>query len=227
MSQRTRRQFLEDSMFATAAALAAGSASRAWAADEGSKSPNEKIGVACIGVRGRGADHIAGFTNRKDTEILFICDVDDKVGQQRAEQIEKAQGRKPQVVKDMRKVFDDLSVDAISTATPNHWHSLCGIWAMQAGKDVYVEKPVSHNVSEGRRMVEAARKYNRICQTGTQSRSMQGMRDAIAFLHGGGIGKLSLARGLCYKPRGPIGKLDKPLVIPPEIDYDLWCGPAA
>ena len=131
----------------------------------------------------------------------------------------------PKIITDMREAFDDKSVDIVSTATPNHWHSLVAIWAIQAGKDVYVEKPVSHNVSEGRRVVEAVRKYNKICQTGTQCRSNAGMRDAMQFVHDGHLGKVKVARGLCYKPRGSIGKLgDYP--IPAGVNYDLWLGPA-
>jgi hypothetical protein len=122
--------------------------------------------------------------------------------------------------------MDDKSIDVVSIATPNHWHSLAAIWAMQAGKDVYCEKPVSHNVSEGRRMVEAARYYKRICQTGTQSRSNQGMRDAIALVHSGKLGKLEVSRGLCYKTRNSIGKVTGPQLPPATMDYDLWCGPA-
>jgi predicted dehydrogenase len=125
----------------------------------------------------------------------------------------------------MRKCFEDKSIHIASIATPNHWHALSAIWAIQAGKDVYVEKPVSHNVTEGRRIVEAARKYNRIVQTGTQSRSNPGMRQAIEFMHGGGIGEVKLARGLCYKRRpsiGPRGNYD----IPASVNYDLWSGPA-
>jgi predicted dehydrogenase len=125
----------------------------------------------------------------------------------------------------MREAFDDKSVDVVSTATPNHWHSLVSIWAMQAGKDVYVEKPVSHNVSEGRRVVETARKYNKICQTGTQSRSNQGMKDAMKYVHDGKIGKLNVARGLCYKRRVSIGPLGN-YPIPKGVNYDLWLGPA-
>jgi len=147
------------------------------------------------------------------------------VGQDRAEQVAKKQGRRPKFVRDMREVFDDPSVDVVSTATPNHWHALCSIWAMQAGKDMYCEKPVSHNVSEGRRMVEAARKYKRICQTGTQCRSMQGSIEAIEYVQSGKIGEVKLARGLCYKRRksiGPKGTYE----VPKEVDYDLWSGPA-
>ena len=229
MSNRTRRQFLEDSMFATAAAIAASSASQVMAEDPAKeKGPNEKLTVAIIGSGGRGSAHISAFANKADTEITYVCDADEGRGNSKADAIGKSQGgRRPKFTKDMREVFDDKTVDIVSTATPNHWHALTSIWAIQAGKDVYVEKPVSHNVSEGRRIVEAARKYNKICQCGTQSRSMSGMQETIAFIHGGGIGEVKLARGLCYKPRGSIGKLDKPLVIPKELDYDLWCGPAA
>ncbi len=222
----TRRQFLEDSLLATAAALAAGPAANLLAAEEKqSKSANEKLSVACVGVRGRGGSHLGAYSGRSDTEVTYICDVDDGVANSRADGVEKRQGRRPKIVKDMRDVFDDPSVDIVTTATPNHWHSLCAIWAMQAGKDVYCEKPVSHNVSEGRRMVEAARKYNRICQTGTQSRSNPGMIEAIEYIRSGKIGDVKLARGLCYKRRksiGPKGKYD----VPAGVDYDLWTGPA-
>src|SRR5262249_25465490 len=126
----------------------------------------------------------------------------------------------------LRKVLDDKEIDAVSIATPNHWHALAAIWAMQAGKDVYVEKPVSHNISEGRRIVETARKYNKICQTGTQSRSTAGMQESIAYLHSGKLGKVTLARALCYKLRPSIGKVKEPTTPPATMDYNLWCGPA-
>ena len=230
MSKSTRRQFLEDSMFATAALAAAAwqanPASRLFAEEAGgSTSPNDKLSVCCVGVRGRGVEHINSYLNRKDCEITWIVDADENVGKGRAAEIAKKQGREPKVVTDMRKAFDDKDVDIVSIATPNHWHALAAIWALQAGKDVYVEKPVSHNVSEGRRIVEVARKYNKICQTGTQSRSMKGMRDGIQFIHDGGIGNVSIARGLCYKRRPSIGpKGEYP--VPQGIDYSLWLGPA-
>jgi predicted dehydrogenase len=216
-------------MFATATAIAASSAGAALAADEQKepRSANEKLSVAIIGVNGRGGSHIGAFLGNGETEITYICDADENVGQRRAADIGKKQGRAPKFVKDMRQVFDDGSVDCVSSATPNHWHSLLSIWAMQAGKDVYIEKPVSHNVSEGRRMVETARKYGRICQTGTQCRSHSGVADAVKYIHDGKLGEVKLARGLCYKPRGSIGKLSEPLKIPSHIDYELWCGPAA
>jgi len=227
MSQRTRRQFLEHSMFAAAAAVAANSASFVLAADEKPqiKSPNEKLGLAVVGCGGRGKDHVNAFAGRPDTEILYIVDVDESHGKNMAGVVAKKQEREPRVVADMREAFDDKAVDFVTTATPNHWHALVSIWAMQAGKDVYVEKPVSHNVSEGRRMVEVARKYGKICQTGTQSRSNPGMQDAIKYVHDGQIGKLKVARGLCYKRRPSIGALGN-YPIPKGVNYDLWLGPA-
>jgi predicted dehydrogenase len=213
-------------MLAAAAAVTAGS-TRWGVADEPaqSTSPSEKLGVAVVGVRGRGGEHLAAYTSRKDTEVLWIVDADANVGNARAEDVGKRQGRKPKVAQDMREAFADRAVDVVSTATPNHWHALTSIWAMQHGKDVYVEKPVSHNVSEGRRIVETARKHNKICQAGTQCRSMSGMRQAIDYVHGGKLGPVSVARGLCFKPRGSIGP--RGTYQPPQsVNYDLWTGPA-
>jgi predicted dehydrogenase len=213
-------------MWAATAALAAGAVTTRSMAADASKSAIEKLGVAIVGVNGRGREHVSNFAERPDTEVLIICDADEKVGQARCAEVERKTGRAPRYVRDMREAFDDKSIDIVSTATPNHWHALCSIWAMQAGKDVYVEKPVSHNVSEGRRIVEAARKYNKICQTGTQIRSTKGTQAAIEFLKSGRIGDLKVARGLCYKRRGSIGPAGehKP---PASVDFNLWCGPAA
>jgi predicted dehydrogenase len=179
-----------------------------------------------IGTKGRGGSHISAFAGRKDTEVLYICDVDRALGASRVREVGRRQeNRDPQFVEDMRKAFEDPRVDIVSIATPNHWHSLAAIWAMQAKKDVYVEKPVSHNVSEGRRCVEAARKYGQICQTGTQCRSNPGMIAAIEYVQSGKIGDCYLARGLCYKRRASIGpKGEYP--IPENINYDIWSGPA-
>lgn len=227
MSKRTRRQFLEDSMFATAAAVAASSTSQVFAEEESrSSSPNERLSVAVVGVRGRGGSHIGAFAGKKDTHVTYVCDADHAVGEKRAAEIAKRQGgRAPKFIDDLRKVLEDKSVDIVSIATPNHQHALQAIWSIQAGKDVYVEKPVSHNVSEGRRVVEAARKYQKICQTGTQSRSNPGMIEAINYVRDGKIGKVRVARGLCYKPRGPIGERGK--YSPPEsVNYGIWLGPA-
>src|SRR5262249_28585337 len=140
---------------------------------------NDQLHVAVIGVRGRGQSHVGGFAGRHNCIVTTICDADEAVIGSAMKSAEKAQGKAPENVQDLRKVIEDKSIHIVSIATPNHWHALAAIWALQAGKDVYVEKPVSHNVSEGRRIVEAARKYNRICQCGTQSRSGAGMRQAI------------------------------------------------
>ena len=179
-----------------------------------------------IGCHGRGGEHIAQLIGRKDIEIAYVCDVDSKVGNSRCEQIDKAlNGHKPKYAQDLRRALDDKTVDFVTIATPNHWHSLAAIWAMQAGKDVYVEKPVSHNVSEGRRAVQTAARHKRICQTGMQSRSSEGMKEAIVYLRAGKLGEVKLARGLCYKPRASIGA--KGVYQPPkEVDYGLWSGPA-
>lgn len=228
MHAASRRDFLRDSALLSAGIAVAGNSE--LVAEEPKKvAPADKLRVAVVGVRGRGSAHVGGFLdkdNQKGTVITTVCDCDTGVIAGAMNTIEKAQGKAPKFEQDIRKVVTDKDVDIISIATPNHWHSLMAIWAMQNGKDVYVEKPVSHNVLEGRRCVEAARKYNRICQTGTQSRSGKGLRDAMAFMHEGKLGKIKLAHGLCYKPRGSIGKVSGPQPIPNGIDYNLWCGPA-
>ncbi|MBM4005445.1 MAG: Gfo/Idh/MocA family oxidoreductase [Planctomycetes bacterium] len=223
----SRRQFLEDSMLATAATLAATSATTVSADQEPGKpvGPAEKLGVAVLGVHGQGQTHLACYVNNPATEILYICDPDQRIGEARAEAVGQKQGRRPKHVKDMRQAFDDPAVDIVSIATPNHWHCLAGIWAMLAGKDVYVEKPVSQFVREGRSLVTAARKHKRICQSGTQSRSSPAIRQAIEYLHSGKLGDVKLARGLCYNQRDSIGPRGT-FEVPPHIDYDLWCGPA-
>ena len=236
MTDFSRRVFLERSMFAAAALSAAAANRQAAAQDEKKKEEaaaagteqkpaEQKFRVAVIGVNGRGNSHIEGFGSRPDCEIAALVDVDETVVNKRADQIEQKFGKRPTVYSDMRKAFEDKTIDIASIATPNHWHALAAIWAIQAGKDVYVEKPVSHNVSEGRRIVEAARKYNKIVQTGTQSRSNAGMREAMAYIHKGGIGEVKLARGLCYKPRGSIGPKGN-YDVPASVEYDLWSGPA-
>ncbi len=188
-------------------------------------SPNDTIRVACVGVRGQGNAHIRAYSQMQNVEIAAICDVDETVLRQRCEQIEKAKGKRPAEFTDIRKLLEDKSIDAISIATPNHWHSLMGIWAMQAGKDVYVEKPCSHSYWEGRKLVEAARKYNKICQHGTNSRSSVALREAMQKLQEGVIGDVYMARGLCFKWRDTIGKKADE-AVPPGVHYDLWLGPA-
>jgi predicted dehydrogenase len=226
MRSIVRRTFLtESAMLAGAAALGATSAQAQEKTDGKKAGPNDVIRIAVLGVRGRGLEHIDGWMNLSEARVTTICDVDQNVIGDASDRLTKHYGTKPKYYQDLRKVFDDAEVDAVSIATPNHWHALATIWACQAGKDVYVEKPVSHNVTEGRRMVEAARKYGRIVQTGTQCRSHKGIQDAMAFLHSGKLGKIYMAKGLCYKPRGSIGiKPNGP--VPAGLDYDLWTGPA-
>jgi predicted dehydrogenase len=225
MRKLSRREFLEESMFAAAAAGAA--ATPIWSSIASGKAvgPNERLRCAVIGCRSRGGDHIGAYAGRKDCEIAYIVDIDETVGPRCCDGIEKRTGKRPKFVKDMREVFDDKSVDFISTATPNHWHALCGVWAMQAGKDVYVEKPISHDIPEGAALVAAAKKYGRMCQVGTQCRSNPAIINAMKFIADGGIGEVNLSRGLCYKRRKSIGALgDYP--IPKEMDFNLWSGPA-
>jgi predicted dehydrogenase len=226
MIRQSRREFLESSMLAATAAAMSGAATHVSAAEEGSSSPNERLRVAVLGVNGRGQDHLSGFMGRKDCEVVAIVDPDEEVGMKKGvERVEKSTEKRPAFYKDLRKMLEDKSINCVSIATPNHWHSLAAIWAIQAGKDVYVEKPVSHNVSEGRRIVDAARKHNKICQCGTQSRSAVGTRELMEFIHSGGIGEVTLARGLCYKPRGSIGERGT-YDVPASVDYDIWTGPA-
>jgi predicted dehydrogenase len=225
-----RRQFLHDTAAVAAgiAAIEAGSgAARAGEADNDTKKagPNDTVRMAVLGVRGRGMEHVREWTRQPDVKITTVCDVDRNVIGRAMKSVAAKNGSEPQFVQDLRRVFDDKTIDAVSIATPNHWHALAAIWAIQAGKDVYVEKPVSHNVSEGRRIVEAARKYGKIVQAGTQCRSHKGIQEAMDFLHSGKLGKVYMAKGLCYKPRGSIGhKADAP--VPDGVDYNLWLGPA-
>jgi predicted dehydrogenase len=184
-------------------------------------SPNEKLSVAVIGVRGRGGDHARAYQGRPDCTISYICDADEAIGAKVAEKFES----KPKYVADMRRIFDDKSVDFVSIATPNHWHSLAAIWAMQAGKDVYVEKPLSHNISEGRRMVQVARKYDRICQGGTQYRSAGTTRATARYIAEGKLGQIKLVHCYTYRARNPIGPKGE-YEVPASVDYNLWAGPA-
>jgi predicted dehydrogenase len=231
MSRISRRRFLEDSMIAAAAAAAAtsGASRLARAAEEagGKKAaPSDVIRVAIIGVNGRGMAHVNGFAGRKDAQVVAICDADTAVFNRAKQAVEAKGGKAPVYFQDIRKLLEDKNIDVVSIAMPNHWHSLASIWAVQAGKDVYVEKPVSHNVREGRVLVEAARKHNRIVQVGSQSRSNPGMRQLIDYVHSGKLGKVTVSRGLCFKKRESIGKVAAALPPPSTVDYNLWLGPA-
>ena len=186
---------------------------------------NDRINVAVIGVRGRGREHIELVGKNPGSCVAALCDIDTGENEKAAAAVEKAQGLKPKLYQDLRKLLEDKEVDAVSIATCNHWHALATVWACQAGKDVYVEKPASHNIWEGRKMVEAARKHGRIVQTGMQSRSIAHKQRAIALLRQGAIGRVYMAKGLCFKRRRSIGRgADGP--VPAGVHYDLWRGPA-
>lgn len=218
MSQLSRRQFVQSSAAIGAGLMVAPSMLRAAA-------PSEKLGVAVIGAGGRASSHIGAYLSDPRVEILYVVDADEGRAQSKIDAIEKKQGSRPKFVADMRETFDDKSVDFISTATPNHWHALCGVWAMQAGKDAYIEKPVCQTIEEGRALVAAARKYNKMCQVGTQCRSSKAVREAVQFIAEGGIGDVNFARGLCYKRRKSIGALGD-YGVPNGVDFSLWSGPA-
>ena len=216
MSKLNRRQF-------TAAAAAGYFV--ACSSQAHSQSPNEKMGVVIAGVKGRGGSHIEGFHKDPRTEIRAIIDVDESIGPMRQAQIKDKQGKKPALLKDVREALELDGLDILTCATPNHWHALMGVWGMQAGMDVYIEKPISHNIHEGRALVAAAKRYKRMFQTGTQSRSSSACQDAVKFIANGGIGDVKFARGLCYKRRKSIGALGD-YQIPQNVDFNLWSGPA-
>jgi predicted dehydrogenase len=212
---------------------------------------NDRVVVASIGIRGQGNSVKRGFARLANVEVKTLCDIDANLAPERINdaRLKDVAAFKPAFVQDLRRVLDDKDVHAVIIATPNHWHALATIWALQAGKHVYVEKPASHTVLEGRKMVEAAARFNKIVQVGTMNRSRPAVRQAIKFLHDGGIGKVYMARGLCFKPRPAIGKYPDGPLSPGEkyaltvgstnyeptydeqylskVDYDLWLGPAA
>jgi len=189
---------------------------------------NDRIRVAVLGVNGRGTAHISGIQrlySSDNVEVAVLCDADMDVATKRAKEFEQTYKKKVAVEQDFRKVYDDKTIDAITIATPNHWHTLQSIWACQAGKDVYVEKPATHNIYEGRKLIEAAYKYNRMVQHGVGARSSNSTREAIELLRDGVIGRVYMARGLCLKTRDDVG--DKGISnVPKNLDWDLWCGPA-
>ncbi len=217
MSDMTRRSFLNASAGALAATSVLSSRSRAGV--------NETVRAAVLGVNGRGREHIAMLQKTPGVQVAVLCDPDDRVAAARAKECEQKYGHKPETVNDLRKVFDRKDVDVVTIATPNHWHALAAIWACQAGKDVYVEKPGSHNIFEGRKLVEAAEKYQRIVQHGVQLRSSPAIQEAVKHLRDGLIGNVYMARGLVFRWRPTIGhKQDGP--APDYLNWDLWQGPA-
>jgi predicted dehydrogenase len=217
MTRIDRRHFLQASAVTTLSALTA-----RGAADQ----PNDRVVLAVMGVRGRGRDLMNGFVGLDNVEVAYLCDPDENVVPRALKELEKRQQKTPKVEKDIRRVLEDKDVTAVVVAAPDHWHALGTIWACQAGKHVYVEKPVSHNLVEGRRMVEAARKYNRIVQVGTQRRSTPHFASAVEFIRSGNLGKVPFIRTWIAGNRPSIGhKKDEP--TPKGVDYSLWLGPAA
>ena len=186
---------------------------------------NETVNLAVIGTGGRGRGHIQYFSDVPGSRIVAVCDVNQEARERAAAMVRNLQESAPKEHADMRQAFDDPDIDAVSVATPNHWHALTTIWACQAGKDVYVEKPASHNPFEGEQMVAAARKYGRMVQVGSQSRSIGHKRKAMAMLREGAIGRVYMARGVCFRRRKSIGHTpEEP--VPPGLDWDLFLGPA-
>ncbi len=222
MSAITRRVFLGSAAAAAATTTLGCRASAGTAA----ASPNEALRVAVVGLRGRGNDHVNNYAKLSGVEVAALCDVDRNVLEAAKARAIEAGATDPLTIVDYRELLERDDIDAVSIATPNHWHALQAVWACQAGKDVYLEKPVSHNVWEGRQIVHAAEKYDRIVQTGTQIRSSPSIQDALAWVNEGHIGEIQLARGLCYKPRQSIGRVEGAQQVDAAVDYDLWCGPA-
>jgi predicted dehydrogenase len=186
---------------------------------------NDRVRVGVCGIRGQGFEHVKEYSRLEHAEVAAVCDVDENVIAGRLSDMDKMALPRPKTYIDARKLMEDKSIDAISIAAPNHWHSLLGIWGCQAGKDVYVEKPCSHNWWDGHQLVKAAQKYNRMVQHGTNSRSEEAIIEEVQKLHDGLIGEVYLARGLCYNWRNTIGHTPvEP--VPAGVHYDLWTGPA-
>ncbi|MCI0702577.1 MAG: Gfo/Idh/MocA family oxidoreductase, partial [Planctomycetia bacterium] len=232
MARITRRKFLHSSLAAAASVTIAGTKSSGKVLGA-----NDTIRIAVAGINGRGGNHVDSFSKMQNVEIAYLVDPDKRTYKKQLDKLATAKVPVAACEQDIRKVLEDKNVDAVSIATPNHWHSLMTIWACEAGKDVYVEKPCSHNIFEGRIAVEMARKHKRIVQHGTQSRSSQGWANLAAVVKSGKLGKLLVSRGLCYKDglskdgkpshstRGDIGT--KPTKAPPsELDFNIWLGPA-
>jgi predicted dehydrogenase len=218
MSKVTRREFVKGSIAAMATITIAGTKASGQV-----RGANDRIRIAVAGLNGRGSAHVGAYVGMPNVEVSYLVDPDTRTYRSRLEQVGERPA--PYLVKDIRRALEDRNVDAISIATPNHWHALMTIWAAQAGKHVYVEKPSSHNVREGRVTVDAARRHNVIVQHGTQSRSDAAWANTIAAVQSGRYGRLLVSRALCYKIRNSIGT--RPNTNPPaELDFNLWVGPA-
>ncbi len=223
MNNLDRRSFIKKSTAASASVIVSAPFIQP---SIGKQKASDTINIAVIGIRSRGKDHIRALAEIPNVKIAILCDIDQRLFPEAVSEVEKLTGFKPQTETEYRKVLDNPDIDAVSIATPNHWHALQTIWACQAGKHVYVEKPISHTLQEGRKMVEAARKYNRVVQTGTQARSSYSMMNAMDYLHKGELGEIYMAKGLCLKPRGSIGHV-MDSEIPEGVDWNKHRGPAA
>src|ERR1700722_15596556 len=186
-------------------------------------SANDKIRVAVLGVNGRGKDHIKGFQSQPGAEVAILCDPARSVANEPALEFFDTYGKTVKVEQDLRRVFDNKEIDAVSIATPNHWHALATIWACQAGKDVYVEKPGAHNIFEGRKMIEASHRYNRIVQHGVQLRSSEAIKEAVHLMNTGVIGNVYMARGLVFRWRPSVGHKGNE-AAPDYLNWDIWQG---
>jgi predicted dehydrogenase len=223
MKQLPRREFLAKSTLALGGTALSGSLSTSlWANSHGS---NGDISIGIVGVGWKGGDHCKDFFAAKGARVRAICDVDQLHLDEEVERF-KQRGQAVKTYRDVRDLLDDADIDAVVIATPNHWHALMTIWALQAGKDVYVEKPVSHDIWEGRRMLEAGDKYGRIVQAGTQARSNKSYDEAIEYLRAGTLGAVKWVHGIDYKKRISMGRVAGPQPIPPSVDYNLFQGPA-
>ena len=189
-------------------------------------SPNDEIGVAIVGMGNRGNSNVEDIVRTKGARLVALCEVDSNRLKEAAESVKKEYGLKVKTYSDFRLVLESKDVDAVVICSPNHWHGLQTIWACQAGKDVYVEKPVCHNIWEGQQMLKAASKYDRIVQSGLQARSDVGLKEAFQWIQEGNLGKIKVIRSIVYDHRSSIGKLDTPLIPPRTCNYDLWLGPA-
>ncbi|MBI4622814.1 MAG: Gfo/Idh/MocA family oxidoreductase, partial [Verrucomicrobia bacterium] len=217
----TRRRFVWNSA-GVLAALAVFPKNQTVAA-----APSNKIVIGVMGLGGRGTYLATLFAGRNDTEIAYLCDPDTRRFARARAAVEDAQGKPPKMVQDFRRMLEDKQVDAIINATPDHWHVPGSIMACQAGKDVFVEKPMSHNPWEGRKLIEAARKYQRVVQVGMQSRSAQYLQDATSYLRSGKLGDVHLVRVFNMMQHFPAKKgTGQPVPIPDGFDYEIWCGPA-
>ena len=224
MNPISRRKFIRNSLL-TAAALKSWPLLAQTSVKSRVPGANGDIRYAVVGFNGRGQNHLEGMRQVKGTRLVALCDVDRAVLDKEMRKANTG-GDRVEGYTDIRRLLENKDIDVVTLATPNHWHALGAIWAAQAGKDVYVEKPASHELWEGRKMIEAARKYERVMQVGMQCRSSVGLQEAIAWIRAGHLGKILRARGLCYKRRESIGKTFGPQPVPASIDYDLWCGPA-